>query len=44
MLDQYLSDSYRLVILRQATIGTAMEIHNSLSKAEVLSPNNKATR
>ena len=39
--DQYLSNSYRPVILRQAIIwiGTGIEIPNPLNSAEILSPN-----
>ena len=44
--DQYLNDSYRLVILRKAIawIGSGVEIHNPLNSAEMLSPNKKAAR
>ena len=45
-LDQYLNNSYRLVILRQATawIETGIEIHNPLNSVEMLTPNKKAAR
>ena len=44
--DQYLSNSYRLGILRQASawIGNGIEIHNPLNSAEILHPNKKAAR
>ena len=44
--NQYLTNSYRLVILTQAiaSLRTGMKTHNPLNSAEILSPSKKAVR